>query len=75
MCFSLIGLLTLSAKEARVVRLRGLADFSVRWPLKQVGFELGLTKERVRQLVLKSKKKLSGADDSSLYSVLAKTPI
>ncbi len=72
---ALIGLVMLPAKEARIVRLRGMADFQTKMSLKQIGFELGLTKERVRQLALRASGRLLKTGAFPLYDLLAETPV
>ncbi len=73
--FVLISLVMLPAKEARIIRLRVLADFQTEWSLRRIGFELGLTKERVRQLALKANEKLLQIGAFPLYSLLTETPV
>ncbi len=74
--FVLISLVMMPAKkEARITRLRGLSDFQTKCSLLQIGFELGLTKERVKQLALKANEKLLQIGAFPLYSLLTKIPV
>jgi RNA polymerase primary sigma factor len=58
----------LPERERRVVELRyGLADGEV-WSLEAIGRELGLTRERVRQLERTALAKLEGALDEVVES-------
>ncbi len=73
--YMLISLVLLPAREARIIRLRGLADFPAKWSLKRIGSELGLTKERVRQLVMVADRKLLEIGTFPAYSMLTGIPV
>ncbi|ACT34206.1 putative RNA polymerase sigma factor [Candidatus Hodgkinia cicadicola Dsem] len=55
------SLMLLAPREERVVRLRGRARAPFSWSLRRIGLDVGLTRERVRQLALSASTKLASA--------------
>lgn len=58
------ALANLSPREARIIRLRYAIGVPKRLTLREIGEELGVTRERVRQLQLRAQRRLAAAHRS-----------
>lgn len=60
----------LSPREERVLRLRGHLLTDSKWSLAKIGFELGLSKERTRQIELTASARVRTLDEAVVSKLL-----
>ncbi|AHL31078.1 MAG: RNA polymerase sigma factor [Candidatus Hodgkinia cicadicola] len=67
---SLKRLTLLSPREERVLRLRGHSLTDFKWSLAKIGFELGLSKERIRQIELLASARVRALNERAMLELL-----